>query len=132
MLPSMREISLLSEMAISESNVIQLMLEKRVKKMMKERKKRELDEGRNEDLKKNKKQTKSETLNEHVEQSGDSETLKDSLKSDEFRTDNLTLSLVYNHLREVTQWWAITGFYPVDTETETNPENTRPIDTTRD
>ena len=30
------------------------------------------------------------------------------------------------------QGWAITGFYPVDTETETNPENTRPIDTTRD
>ena len=28
------------------------------------------------------------------------------------------------------QRWAITGFYPVDTET--NPENTRPIDTTRD
>ena len=28
------------------------------------------------------------------------------------------------------QGWAITGFYPV--ETETNPENTRPIDTTRD
>ena len=30
------------------------------------------------------------------------------------------------------QGWAITGFYPVDTETETNPENTRPIDTTQD
>ena len=30
------------------------------------------------------------------------------------------------------QRWAITGFYPVDPETETNPENTRPIDTTRD
>ena len=30
------------------------------------------------------------------------------------------------------QRWAITGFYPVDTETETNPENTRPIDTTQD
>ena len=49
---------------------------------------------------------------------------------------------INNHLYEcsfmlismllLNQGWAITGFYPVDTETKTNPENTRPIDTTRD
>ena len=41
------------------------------------------------------------TLNEHVEQLGDGQILKDRLKSVKFQQDNLTLSLVYNHLKDV-------------------------------